>query len=139
MHAAPGVATAAPAGLGRLREVAAARTAAGVPFEGLTVGEAEQRWPGMRFPGPVLHEPGTAGRVDADTAVTALQQAAAGHGAVVRHHRRVTAVEPDGDGVVVRSAAGAAVHARTAVVAAGAWTADVLPGLQLPPLRVTQE
>ncbi len=113
--------------------------AAGVPHEWLAAAEAEQRWPGMRFPGPVLHEPETAGRVDADTAVTALQSAAAAHGAVVRHHRRVTAVEADGAGVLVRSAAGAVVRARTAVVAAGAWTADVLPGLRLPPLRVTQE
>jgi len=37
-------------------------------------------------------------------------------------------------------AAGAAVHARAAVVAAGAWTADVLgDAVRLPPLRVTQE
>ena len=111
LHPAPGVTTAEPAGLPRLREVAAALTAAGVPHEWLSAGEAEQRWPGMRFPGPVLFEPATAGRVDADTAVTALQGAAAGHGAVVRHHRRVTAVEVDGDGVLVRSAAGAAVRA----------------------------
>ncbi|WP_343056564.1 FAD-dependent oxidoreductase [Modestobacter versicolor] len=139
LHPAPGVATAPVADLGRLREVAAAMTTAGVPHEWLTAAEAEQRWPGMRFPGPVLHEPATAGRVDADAAVTALQAAAAAHGAVVRHHRRVTAVEPDCEGVLVRSAAGAVVRARTAVVAAGAWTADVLPGLVLPPLRVTQE
>jgi sarcosine oxidase len=64
----------------------------------------------------VLYEPATAGRVDA--AVTAFQAAAAAHGAVVRHHRRVTAVEPDGNGVLVRSAAGARIYARTAVVAA---------------------
>jgi sarcosine oxidase len=139
LHPAPGVMTAAEPGLGRLREVAAAMTSAAVPYEWLGAAEAEQRWPGMRFPGPVLHEPATAGRVDADTAVSALQQAAAAHGAVVRHHRRVTAVEPDGDGVLVRSAAGAAVRARTAVVAAGAWTADVLPFVPLPELRVTQE
>ncbi len=139
LHPAPGVTTAAAPGLSRLREVAAAMTTAGVPHEWLTADEAQQRWPGMRFPGPVLHEPATAGRVDADAAVTALQQAAAGQGAVVRHHRRVTAVEPDGDGVLVRSAAGAVVRARTAVVAAGAWTADVLPSVALPPLRVTQE
>ncbi|MBN1092933.1 FAD-dependent oxidoreductase [Blastococcus sp. TML/M2B] len=94
----------------------------------------------MRFPGPVLHEPHTAGRLDADAAVTALQTAAERHGAVVRHHRRVTAVEAAGDGVVVRSAAGGAVRARTAIVAAGAWTADVLGDLvPLPALRVTQE
>ena len=113
---------------------------AGVPFEWLSAAQAEDRWPGMRFPGPVLHEPVTAGRVDADAAVTALQTAAAGAGAVIRHHRRVTAVEAGDDGVVVRCAAGAAVHARVAVVAAGAWTSSLLGGsVALPPLRVTEE
>ena len=65
LHPAPGVTTAAPSQSGRLREIAVAMTAAGVPHEWLPVAEAEQRWPGMRFPGPVLHEPATAGRVDA--------------------------------------------------------------------------
>jgi len=140
LHPGSGVATAAAAGQPRLQEVAAAMTDAGVPHEWLSARDAEQRWPGLRFPGPALHEPATAGRVDADTAVTALQEAAAGHGAVVRHHRRVTAVEADGDGVLVRSAAAAAIRARTAVVAAGAWTGGLVgSSVALPPLRVTQE
>ena len=140
LHPGSGVATAAADGQERLREIAAAMDAAGVPYEWLTPAAAQARWPGMRFPGPVLHEPHTAGRVDADAAVTALQDATELAGGVVRHHRRVTAVEPDGDGVVVRLAAGAAVRGRAAVVAAGAWTADVLGDtVGLPPLRVTQE
>lgn len=141
LHPGPGVATAAPGpGQDRLRAVAAAMDAAGVPYEWLSPTAAAERWPGLRFPGPVLHEPHTAGRVDADAAVTALQAAAATHDAVVRHHRRVTALEPDGEGVCVRSAAGAVVRARAAVVAAGAWTRDVLgDDVRLPPLRVTQE
>src|SRR4051812_20294318 len=140
LHPAAGVSTAGPSGEARLREVATAMEAAGVPHEWLGATEAQDRWPGMRFPGPVLHEPLTAGRVDADAAVTALQRAAERRGAVVRHHRRVTAVEAMSDGVLVRSAAGAAVRARTAVVAAGAWSADVLGTLvRLPALRVTQE
>ncbi|MGK5172205.1 FAD-dependent oxidoreductase [Geodermatophilus sp. CPCC 205761] len=141
LHPGPGVATAAPGpGADRLRETARAMDRAGVAHEWLAPAEAGERFAGMRFPGPVLLEPHTAGRVDADAAVAALQAAAAAHGAAVRHHRRVTAVEPDGDGVVVRCAAGAAVSARAVVVAAGAWAADVLGDLvRLPPLRVTQE
>ena len=75
--AAPGsgVATAAAHGQERLREIATAMDRAGVPYEWLDPVAAEARWPGMRFPGPVLHEPHTAGRVDADAAVTALQDA----------------------------------------------------------------
>jgi sarcosine oxidase len=140
LHPGSGVATAAPHGQGRLREIAAAMERAGVPHEWLEPAAAQARWPGMRFPGPVLHEPHTAGRVDADAAVTALQYATERAGGVVRHHRRVTSVVPEGDGVLVHSAAGAAVRARAAVVAAGAWTADILGGaVPLPPLRVTQE
>jgi sarcosine oxidase len=140
LHPGSGVASAAVGGQQRLREIAAAMARAGVPHEWLEPAAAESRWPGMRFPGPVLHEPHTAGRVDADAAVTALQAATEHAGGVVRHHRRVTAVEPDDDGVLVRSAAGATVRARAAVVAAGAWTADILGGgVRLPPLRVTQE
>ena len=140
LHPGPGVATAATRGQDRLREIATAMDRAGVPYEWLDPVAAEARWPGMRFPGPVLHEPHTAGRVDADAAVTALQDATERAGGVVRNHRRVTAVVPDGDGVIVHSAAGAAVRARAAVVAAGAWTADVLgDAVRLPPLRVTQE
>jgi sarcosine oxidase len=54
-------------------------------------------------------------------------------------------VLPDGDGVLVRQAAGADVRARVAVVTAGAWTPDVLtpdllgPTSPVPPLRVTEE
>jgi len=140
LHPGAGVATAAPAGQARLREVATAMQRAGVEHEWLTPAEAAERWAGLRFPGPVLHEPHTAGRVDADTAVAALQDAAGAHGAVVGHHRRVTAVLPDGDGVRVRQAAGGDVRARAAVVTAGAWTPDVLgPTVLVPPLRVTEE
>jgi glycine/D-amino acid oxidase-like deaminating enzyme len=58
----------------------------------------------------------------------ALQDTATRHGAVVRHHRRVTAVEPDGAGVLVRSAAAAVVRAGAAVLATGTASDDVLAG-----------
>jgi glycine/D-amino acid oxidase-like deaminating enzyme len=75
---------------------------------------------------------------DAHAAVAALQAAAAAHGAVVRHHRRVEAVEPTADGgVLVRQATGGTVRARAAVVAVGAWTADVLGGASPEPVSCT--
>ena len=46
--------------------------------------------PGMRFDGPVLHQPDGAGRIDADHAVAAAAQ---GHGALVRRPLTATAVE----------------------------------------------
>jgi sarcosine oxidase len=101
------------------------------PHHQALVAEARRLWAELEAEtGTVLREPATAERVDADAAVSALQAAAGARGAVVRHHRRVTAVEPAADGgVVVRSAAGASVRARAAVVAVGAWTADVLGAL----------
>jgi acetylornithine deacetylase/succinyl-diaminopimelate desuccinylase-like protein len=53
---------------------------------------------------------------------------------VLRHHRRVTAVEIGPDGVRVRSAAGATVQARAAVVAVGRRAADLL-GLPVQPVQ----
>ncbi|MGY1808136.1 FAD-dependent oxidoreductase [Blastococcus sp. SYSU D00669] len=87
-----------------------------------------------------LGRPGTPAashRRDADRVVAALQVAAAEHGAVVRHHREVLAVEPaPGGGVLVRCAAGAAVRAGTAVVAAGPGSDRLWPGADVRPGHV---
>src|SRR5438105_6541402 len=99
---------------------------------------ATERWPGMRFEGPVLVQP-DAGRVDADATVSALQRRAAAHGATVRFEDPVSTIEPSGDGVVVRSEGGE-YRAPVAVVACGAWAPSVLGSLvALPPLDVTRE
>jgi sarcosine oxidase len=117
---------------------AAVQRAAGIPAEVLSAREAEERWPGIRFATDALFHT-RAGRLDADAAVSALQQAAAARGAAVRHESPVESIEVRADEVVVRTA-GEAVTARVAVVAVGAWTAKLLGGLlPLPPLRVTQE
>ena len=96
---------------------------------------------GMRFPGPVLHEPHTAGRVDADAAVTALQQ----RGRPARGRRPA----PPPGAPRWRPTATACWCARPPGRRCGrarpSWRpvpgpADVLGGLvPLPALRVTQE
>ncbi|GAA2720743.1 FAD-dependent oxidoreductase [Cellulomonas aerilata] len=124
-----------------------ALSARGVPFTWLEPDEAAERWPGLRFDGPVLHEPGTAGRVHADRAVTALQDEAARSGASVRHDRPVRRLEPLGSGDAVRVVTDdGTVVARRVVVTVGAWTAGLLAGVPgFPtgaaawPLVVTQE
>ena len=112
----------------------------GVPHELLDPAEAERRWPGMRFEGPVVfHE--QAGTVDAALAVTTMLQLAASAGAHVRFDTAVSAIRPQPDGTVLLDVAGGdPVAARTVIVAAGAWVRELLGDLvALPPVVVTQQ
>ena len=123
--------------------VHAALTSAGIPSEFLPVDEAQRRWPGIRFDSRVLFN-AQAGQLNADRAVTALQQAAAESGAHVRHGARVTSLRVLGDDEVrVTYTAADSEHtvvARRVVVTAGAWTEKLLAGVTAHPrLVVTQE
>ena len=115
-------------------------TTHGVRHEWLAPSDAALRWPGMRFDGPVLHQPDGAGRIDGDHALAALTAAAQGHGAQVRRPLPATAVEVRHDDLVHVHTTEGVIAARRVVVSAGAWTARLLGGVaDLPPLRVTQE
>jgi monomeric sarcosine oxidase len=131
---------------GRRRDparMAAGLEAEGVPCEVLTDVAASERWPQLRFAGPVLYHP-EAGVVDADATVAACVAAGAARGAQVHARTRVLGVEDVGGRARVRTT-GPDFVAQSVVVAAGAW----LPGLDLgvtaqsgkalPPLRVTQQ
>ncbi|KJC64009.1 FAD-dependent oxidoreductase [Agreia bicolorata] len=117
----------------------------------LTPEEAGSRWPGIRFDTRVLFMP-QAGRLNADAAVSALQRAAASHGAIVRHHSRVAAIRVvSADSVLVDvqpvdavsgepSAAIETLDARRVVVTLGAWTTKLVgSSVALPQLVVSQE
>lgn len=120
--------------------VAAVLAEHGVRHEWLDPAEAALRWSGMRFDGPVLHQPDRAGRIDADQAVAALTAAARGRGAQVRRRVIATAVDVRGDDLVHVHTSAGVIAARRAVVAVGAWTGQLLDGaVDLPPLRTTQE
>ncbi|TLS47896.1 FAD-dependent oxidoreductase [Streptomyces montanus] len=128
---------------GRLRDperLAAALATAAVPHELLPPEEAARRWPGLRFDGPVLfhHEAGT---VDAARAVAAFLERAGARGADIRHHTAVRRIIPNQEaGIRLETAEGATLTTRRAVVAAGAWAADLLGGLvPLPELTVSQQ
>ena len=131
---------------GGFDDVHAALAAVGIPAEFLSVEEASERWPGIRFDTRVLFN-AQAGRVNADATVQALHASAAAAGADVRHRTRATRIEVVDDGLVrVASVDGEGVaevfEARTAVVTLGAWTTKLvggLPGVRLPRLVVTQE
>ncbi|MHA6758636.1 FAD-dependent oxidoreductase [Streptacidiphilus sp. PAMC 29251] len=107
----------------------------------LTPEQAGERWPGLRFDSSVLYH-AAAGRVHADRATLAFQQAAAAKGAVIRHQVRVEKLLRHGVArAEVVTADGEVLSADAVVVAVGGWA----PGLAaaavggLPALRVTQE
>ena len=121
-------------------EIAGIMAAHDVRHEWLDPERAALLWPGMRFDGPVLHQPDRAGRIDADQAVAAFTAAACGHGAEIRRPLAVTGIDVRGEDLVRVHTEDGVLSARRVVVSAGAWTARLLGGaFPLPPLRVTQE
>jgi sarcosine oxidase len=124
-----------------LAAVESACAALGVRTEMLTASEAAVRWPGLRFDGPVLHQP-DGGRVHADRTLVACWDQAVGAGAEIRFEAPVDAVRRVGSGVEV-TIGDDVVTARVAVVAAAGWSAELLePGVAarlVPPLEVTAE
>ena len=107
----------------------------------LSADEARERWPGMRFAGPVLLQP-DAGRIDADATVLALHRLSAALGADVITGEQVVDVRVDGDGVDIVTV-GRTLRADIVVVAAGAWLPTLAASLRLsdalPAMTVTQE
>lgn len=110
---------------------------AGVPHELLEAAEAEERFPGMVFDGPVVFHP-QAGTVDVEKGVHAFLDVASSLGGKLVSSVEVTGLDVEDDGVTVRTASGD-VRARAAVVAAGGWV-DELVGASapMPPIRVTE-
>ncbi|MEU8381872.1 FAD-dependent oxidoreductase [Streptosporangium sp. NPDC048865] len=130
-------------GAGRDPEgIARVLAGAGVPHELLAPGAAAERWPFMRFEGPVLHHP-EAGTVDADAAVAAMARRAAELGAGVITGVRFTGADSLPGGRVRLRTEGPEITAATVVVAAGPWLPELAGRLGVPvgplPLRVTQQ
>jgi sarcosine oxidase len=125
-----------PAPLKRVRETHATF---GIDSGFLSPGEAEARWPGMRFRSDVLLVPG-AGRVRSADSLTALRTAAEVSGAQFLYNSPVRALTVTGENSVVVTTDTNEFHAARVIVTAGAWSSKVLRSLvQLPPLVVTQE
>lgn len=92
-------------------------------------GEMSALMPGLRVPDGhrAVYDP-SAGVVEAERALVALREAAVDHGAELHYGGAVLGWESSAAGVAVETEAGT-VHARRAVVAGGAWSARLLPGL----------
>src|SRR5689334_348860 len=81
--------------------IAGALRTAGVPAALLSAREAELRWPGLTFAGPVLFQP-DAGIIDADRAVAAMVRCAVDAGAAWYPRTRVGSLERVAAGVKVQ-------------------------------------
>jgi sarcosine oxidase len=104
----------------------------GLPYEVLSSAEVATRYPGFRLADDLVAvmEP-NAGFVLAADGVAAQLDLAARHGAELRHGEPVRRWAVDGAGVRVETDRGT-YRAERLVVAAGAWSEDVLAGLGLP-------
>lgn len=114
--------------------ITAALGGAGVPFERWSAGEANARFPALRFDGDVCYQ-ADAGRCRADAAVEAFARCAQARGAEMRDREPVLAIEPSAGGARVRTTVGE-YTADLVVVAAGAWVGKLVG---LAPIRVTRE
>jgi monomeric sarcosine oxidase len=110
----------------------------GAAVDELTPDDFQQRFPWLDADGKGALFVPDMGVLRADGVVRALRDLARGCGAEIREQTPVEAIETK-DEVTVSTHAGA-ISARTAVIAAGAWTADLLRPLGIDvPLRVTRE
>ncbi|GGM64098.1 N-methyl-L-tryptophan oxidase [Microbacterium saperdae] len=117
-----------------------ALTECDVPHELLAPAEVHARWPQFHIPENVetVYTPDS-GIAHASRTVATLQLRARALGADIRDRTTVEALEPDGDGVIVRTANGA-VRANKVIVAADAWTNTLLEPLGAAiPLDIMQE
>lgn len=111
----------------------------GLAHDLLSQGQANERWPGMRFDTDVVHQPDGA-VIRADRVLEVLHRQTGGYGGTLATDSGRATVEPSGAGVLVRTAGGVTATAPVAVVAAGPWAGRTLAGLvELPDLTVTRE
>lgn len=119
---------------------AAALAAAGIPHELLDAAEVMRRWPQWRLPAEMraLYQ-ADGGLVDARKAIGVHVALARAHGATILERSPVLELRAAGGGYEVRTDT-ATFSAERVVVAADAWTNQVLAGLGARfPLVVTQE
>lgn len=113
----------------------------GIAHDVLAPEECQERWPGMRFDGPVLYQPG-GGCLFADRTVAALQRLAGMDGATFAVNQRVQSIRPvPGSPTRVEVETQVEVFlGRHVIVTAGPWAPGLLRGLMdIPSMTVTDE
>lgn len=121
-------------------EFSAMLTIRGIGHAVLSPGAAMERWPGMRFDGPVLFQSGGA-ILHADRAVAGLQRLATGSGVEFRPRTRVERLRSDSvAGPVELTTSDGTVRAHHVIATAGPWVPKLLDDVtELPAVTVTQE
>jgi len=120
---------------------AAALSECGVRHSWLTADEIRERFPQIAAePGEQMMLQPDAGVLRAGRAVAAMQELARRYGVSIRDETPVAGIEPSGDRVVLRTAAGE-ISARVVVAAAGGWNGSLLAGAvpRVPRLTVTRQ
>jgi len=122
-------------------DYATAMTGAGVPFEWLDAVDVARRWPQWRLdPGTRALFQANGGIADPERGNTAHQRLARAAGATLLERTRVSAVLDHGGELEVVTADGRSFSAGAVVLAADAWTNELLAPLgHAVPLRVTRE
>jgi sarcosine oxidase len=117
-----------------------AMTAVGIEFETLIAKTITKRWPQFWLPEETLGlYQRDAAILPAAAATATMQKMARRHGADLRDHTHVTALEESAEGVEVQTSAGV-FYAGSVVVCADAWTNQVLASLDVGiPLEVRLE
>ncbi|MBY6062392.1 FAD-dependent oxidoreductase [Microbacterium esteraromaticum] len=111
----------------------------GLDVQDVPLDEAAQRWAGFRVDTRAVWNPDS-GRLNLEGLITAMRADTLVHGGVIRSHERVSGISVLGEDRVEVALEGGAIITKKVIVAAGAWTADLLDGIvALPPLTVTQE
>ena len=122
-------------------DYAEAMTSAGVPFEWLDDVDVARRWPQWRLDvgtRAIFQESG--GIADPDRGNRAHQRLARQAGARILENARVTSLEDEAGELIVRTEDGRTFTAGSVVLAADAWTNDLLGTLGTSvPLTVTRE
>lgn len=122
----------------------------GIRAELLTPQEATERWPGMRFAGPVMFHP-DAGHLDADATVRAMLDLAVAAGAQLYEQTPMIHIERIPGGIAVHTER-RTIRAQQVVLCTGPWLPELLPDLltgpaagiqrpmvRLPELKVKQQ
>ncbi len=122
-------------------DYADAMTALSVPFEWLDDAEVARRWPQWRLdPGTRAIFQANGGIADPERGNRAHQRLAREAGATLLEHARVSAIEDSGGELQVALEDGRRFATGSVVLAADAWTNDLLEPLGAPlPLTVTRE
>lgn len=124
-----------------IEDYAAAMTTAGVDHEWLDTTDLARRWPQWRLDDGTrgLFQP-AAGIADPSIGNAAHQRLAREHGAELVERTKVAALREVRGELVVETSDGRRIGAGAVVVAADAWTNDLLAPLGRPmPLRITRE